>query len=266
MKVNPDIEVLKAEYLNGLSIRKALDKHNMSGNECYWINKVRSSLGIKHGGNNKPFNYFETIDSYQKAYLLGFIAGDGFIHSKSNRVSIDLKSSDSDFLDRIKEEFLSYDPLLKYTNQHIYRGSTSSYALHIHNLKLKQDLSSYGLLPYKSNNLGRVLPLIADEFRGAYICGLLDSDGCVSYRERGTKKELAVYFCGTYEEMDEVFEYLISLGIRANISRHTSINNHSKVSIYSKNSLKILSELYSPLKFSLLRKSEKLKTCLIELK
>lgn len=126
-------------------------------------------------------DYFEKIDSPNKAYILGFIYADGYVgDSKHNNLVISVK--DFSILSFIKSE-LNYTGMIKETQKGGFEGSTPGYAIRISSAKLTSDLRKLGLFPNKSTAL-MCLPSIPDEYLSHFIRGYFDGDGWVSISKR----------------------------------------------------------------------------------
>jgi len=189
-KLTPEIEKeLCDEYLNTTSsVRSLLKKYNIGSTNFERIRK-RNNLPLKHRSNTVAKigkikcneNYFENIDSENKAYWLGFITADGCIHQKQNgnlyKLSIQLSHIDFSHLEKFLIDLESEhtitvrDQLNKKLNK-VYKGCF----INICRPKLCEDLNKYGVGPNKSKELDP--PLISDDLMPHYIRGLIDGDGC----------------------------------------------------------------------------------------
>lgn len=130
---------------------------------------------------------FETIDSEEKAYWLGFILADGCIveRTKYNRnakyLAIQLQASDKEHLEKFKR-FLKtnkpiYDVVQKLENKK-FKGCS----LHISSTKLVEDLIKQGVDYRKS--LKEKFPILSEVFYKPFIRGYWDGDGSVLYYEQ----------------------------------------------------------------------------------
>lgn len=144
---------------------------------------VKRSYSIYH-------DYFENIDSHNKAYIVGFILADGYVDLKYNRVSIELSLKDIDILLKIRKELQSGSPIRIYKkscgistrpDRYFYYCKTS-----FNSSKLVSDLNKIG---FKSNKDGETYSLvyssIEDRFKSSFFRGNLDGDG--SYFSGQTK-------------------------------------------------------------------------------
>ena len=79
--------------------------------------RSRSEAAIVSNIQRRQFNvddnYFSTENS-NMAYLLGFLASDGTVDKKNNRIKIGLSSIDKEFLVNIKEELKYEGDILAY--------------------------------------------------------------------------------------------------------------------------------------------------------
>lgn len=117
-------------------------------------------------------DYFEQIDTEEKAYILGFIYGDGCITNK-NYTTLAIAVKDKDILEFIKKALNYSGPVRRYDKNKGY-----IYSLRITNKKLTNDLKSHGVVPKKSKIVEFPTEL-KDEFILPFIFGLFDSDGYI---------------------------------------------------------------------------------------
>lgn len=138
------------------------------------------------------YNYFDNIDTEEKAYWLGFIYADGYI-SKPERIvkgnikkgnyrfEISLKSDDSLHLEKFKKA-IEYDKEIKISKTNFPRVNRCR--LYFSNRHFWETLNNYGCTPVKSLNLK--FPNI-DIFKDKslikhFIRGYIDGDGSISYK------------------------------------------------------------------------------------
>ena len=74
------------------------------------IDIVRQKNSEKHQKYECDKTYFDNIDTMDKAYLLGFIAADGFVTNK-NEVGIGVAQKDKKVIDFFKKELKSDKPI-----------------------------------------------------------------------------------------------------------------------------------------------------------
>ena len=136
-------------------------------------------------------NYFDVIDTEEKAYFLGLIITDGCIFTtkgKSPMLAISLKNRDSYILETLKNEL--------HSNKKITTDGRGCSELQIYSKKIVDSLRQYGITERKS--LHTILPTnVAKEFHKDLIRGILDGDGSVSFYARKNRSchIKAVRFC-----------------------------------------------------------------------
>ena len=145
-------------------------------------------------------NYFDTIDSYNKAYLLGFIAADGAIVSTSKTsnvkaLTITIHAKDVQVLELLKTELNSSLTIKNIT----YKSkSLKSYKLDVNHKRfsiarkeLINSLLLIGIGQNKSLSMPNIIVNIPKEYRKAFIIGYFDGDGCfVDSKVIRTRKHL----------------------------------------------------------------------------
>lgn len=140
---------------------------------------IQCSRNIKHSGRNNPnckYNtnddFFNIIDSEEKAYILGFIASDGSIR-ESGTISIAIHEKDRFILNRIRDIVSSNSPILDFHKNLKMLCFCSS--------KMASDVCKHlSISPGKKDRCVG-FPDFKDEKLGwAFIRGVFDGDGFVS--------------------------------------------------------------------------------------
>lgn len=156
------------------------------------INKVTISSflrthGIKLNPDKGNIHYFDTIDSYAKAYIVGFIAADGALvrTRTTTTLTITLKYEDKAVLEFIKSEIGNEHKL-----QEIIRPSSFDSSKNIHHIRytisdrhITAALNKLGITPNKSLSIGNIIENIPYEYRDAFIIGYFDGDGSITVRD-----------------------------------------------------------------------------------
>lgn len=159
-------------------------------------------------------DYFEKIDTVNKAYLLGFIAADGYLNQPENNryLEVCLNEKDVSVLELLKSELRASHPIS-------YKPQVNARRLHIGSPKLVADIEKYEIYNNKSLTMGNVLRNIPDEFKGNFICGLWDGDGsCGVYDYR--YKFLVASILGTKECINGIRDFLDIEGYLRRDKRH----------------------------------------------
>ncbi len=134
-------------------------------------------------------NYFEKIDSPEKAYLLGLIYADGCNYTPTNTVTLCLQEQDKHILEDIKE-LLHYNAPLKKIKPKKESHQTS-FVLTIHSKKISTDLTALGVMQNKTFKI--TFPYIDKDLFSHFIRGYFDGDGCIITGKRMER----VSFVGT---------------------------------------------------------------------
>ena len=166
---------------------------------CWYL----SHLNLKFRPNPGNINYFEKIDTYAKAYILGFIAADGSLvpakNGKTITLTITVKYEDNAVLNFIKSEIGNTHNLIdivrpaSYNKDKIIHHSRLSFSTP----KIVQDIMKYGIVPRKSLTMGNIIENIPIGFRDAFIIGYFDGDGSVHTEDIKRKNSHGV-MCNDY--------------------------------------------------------------------
>lgn len=124
-------------------------------------------------------SYFETIDTEEKAYFLGFIFADGNVFSKHRELSIEIHIRDIEILNKFKEE-LNTNNKISYRK----RTNTEMACIRIISQKMIDDLAKYGIVDDKTHKT-KHLPRVPQEFLRHFLRGLLDGDGWLTKDKNG---------------------------------------------------------------------------------
>jgi intein-encoded DNA endonuclease-like protein len=165
-------EQIHDEYLAGNSTYSLAKKYLVSDITIRRILKATStnmrSVGIPrvHHFNCR---IFDNIDSFDKAYWLGFLYADGSVNWINRSMNVSL--IDKDHLIKF-QEFLGSDYNIKFIeNRNIYSLSISS-------IDLVKDLIKHGCMTNKSKRLR--YPSIPSDLDRDFVRGYFDGDGCWS--------------------------------------------------------------------------------------
>jgi hypothetical protein len=164
-------DIIKKYYpKNGYEkVLEFIPNRNKSG-----IQGRASKLGIKFLDYNK--NFFENIDSEEKAYWLGFIYADGYVTTE-DRWGLELGIIDINHMQNLLDSFdcnINIKTRIKNENE--------SCSFLIKNKKMYNDLVEKGVIRNKTELLEfpneEILPEI---YYSHFIRGFFDGDGCVTY-------------------------------------------------------------------------------------
>lgn len=141
---------------------------------------------IKKNYTIKDKDYFEKIDSEDKAYFLGLIYADGSLNDKLQTLQINLVESDSYILQKLVDKLYNNRELRtikpKQSTHQVQKQ------INVTNKKLYEDLKNYGLTQNKSYNGDWIdIKLIPKNLVHHFIRGYFDGDGCI-YVNKKTKQ------------------------------------------------------------------------------
>lgn len=132
-------------------------------------------------------NYFEQINTEDKAYWLGFIAADGYLNKRGNTLGICLDISDKEHLEKFKNCINYTGNVFTRTSQYSKKHRVTLKAvIEIYSTKLSKMINSYGLDYQKTKTLGKVKN-IPPHLMHHFIRGVFDGDGCLFLEKPVTK-------------------------------------------------------------------------------
>lgn len=160
------------KYL-GLGLRPGVDTIKRL---CGGWNNAKELAGLKTW-KTKPRrlsvndDFFEVIDTEEKAYWLGFLFADGSIRSSRNEVAIQLQRGDKRHLEKFRDALDSEYGIWDIDHDGILKTGTA-----ITSDKMVSDLISHGCVPNKTHK--DTYPDIDGALELAMIRGWFDGDGC----------------------------------------------------------------------------------------
>ena len=142
-----------------------------------------SRIGIAKKLHSQDDTYFDSIDSHEKAYWLGFIAADGYVIDSPEHgnyeLGIELAPSEHYHLSKFLNAIHS-DQGICYRSRKTFksRGNDKSYDscfVRIYSKKIVKALERLGVVPCKSFVV--TFPNIPSQYIGDYIRGYFDGNG-----------------------------------------------------------------------------------------
>ena len=167
----------------------------------------------------KPYipveDYFETIDSIEKSYWLGFFAADGGICT-NNVIRINLSVKDIKQLENFRDAIapgqeIKVDPIYEKMRY-----------LSISCKKIVNDLKALGMGPGKGETLH--YPIIDSIYDIPFIMGLFDGDGSIGIDQRDSSWWFEI--CGAYNVLElsrEKLNKILNIEL-LEIKKHTQSN------------------------------------------
>jgi hypothetical protein len=183
-------------------------------------------------------DFYTSVDSEFKAYLLGWIASDGTI--TNGTITIEIKDVDIDILEILRYNICKSAPIARR-----YNGSMDSIKLSIHSKKIVEDVCGLlDIVPGKKSRTVKFPVNISDDLKWHFIRGLFDGDGTIrKMKDNDHTRECSI--ASISQNMKE--------GIRVfcNIKCHIT---QGAVVYTGVNSMKFLFAMYNKSSFRLERK------------
>lgn len=212
-----EIELLHNEGKTALEIATILDFKYCQPVYNYfkkkgWKNLKREEYPV-HTKYTVDQSFFNTIDTEEKAYILGFICADGHVCAKHNRIVIALQDSDYELLEKIRTAMGSPHPI----HRHIKRKNPYTKANHliieqctisINGKELVKPLLEMGLGFKKTYTLNReIMKFVPKELWKHFLRGYLDGDGSITWgKEYSSGKKYMVQVCGNRDFLEHSYQ------------------------------------------------------------
>ena len=240
---------LQNEYRSGKSLSQLAKEFKISR---WKVTKILKELGeiIVNRHNSLKFNehYFDSIDTEEKAYWLGFIFADGCIMSKTYSFDLSLNHKD-------KEHIQKFASAINFSGKLYIKKNCVACCLR--SKHFWTTLYNYGCVPNKSLVLKFPKESIfkSNDLIRHFIRGYFDGDGCIS-------QHIYVYTVSPHVSILGTKNLLTSLISKSNINgkfRHDSRHSENVFSLeFSKeNGIKFINYIYSNSNIYLTRKYNK---------
>jgi transposase-like protein len=200
-----EIKKAKELYLNGQSRNIIGERFGVAGST---ISRTLKREGIKMRDRshcNRKYdineNYFDNIDTEEKAYIVGFLFADGCNYPPTNQVSISLHKQDIDILKVIRNELETDIPFY-------YPPETNQVTLTVTNEHISSKLNDLGVVQNKTFKL--TFPdWLDEELYSHFIRGHFDGDGHIGYYIKNEKIDGNIYITSNYKfckSLKEIFK------------------------------------------------------------
>lgn len=178
-------------YRNGFAVKYIAKEFNIGEQRTSNILKKHNIVVLKSCERPSKYtlneNYFDKIDTQDKAYFLGLLYADGT--NRGNCFSISLQEKDKDILDKINVSISSNRKLgfINYSSKN--PNYQNQYSLSIYNKHMCEQLSAYGMVKNKSLIL-KFPEWIDENLYPHFIRGYFDGDGFVSKDFKNAKSSI----------------------------------------------------------------------------
>lgn len=190
-----------SKYKNGYSVNKIEKETGVYRNKILEIlkhkniNKISDSKRVNPNLNE---DFFEEINTKEKAYWLGWLITDGNI-DKHNKITITIKKDDSYILQQFEKDLGVTGHITKIKDKY------SSFMLRCK--KMKENLEKFGIIPNKTFSV--TIPKLDESLMPSLLRGCIDGDGGISKTFRREKYEYELSFTGN-KNCVETFNHFLS--------------------------------------------------------
>lgn len=207
------------EYNNGLSRNKLSIKYGVAHRTITNIINRNGRDRIKPNSKySVKEDYFELIDSEEKAYWLGFLYADGFVQEKNKSLITGILLKDLDHIEKFKNSIESNGTIKKAT-------TNGNWYLYIYNKKFSQHLVDKGCVPNKTKKIE--FPKINKSLVRHFIRGFFDGDGSITCTDKTIQMSIC---CAQMDFLNELVRKMYEIsGINKDVKLY---KNKSGLNIY----------------------------------
>ena len=143
-------------------------------------------------------NYFSTIDTYDKAYWLGFILADGYIidnrgkDNKSDAIGLRIRLAESEkpHLEKLNEDINGNLPVKIVKNYGTFNKENSKLSeIHINSTQIVDDLYKLGLSSGNKSCNEKFIKFNDPNLTKNFILGMFDGDGYITKYNSWSKRD-----------------------------------------------------------------------------
>lgn len=197
-------------------------------------------------------DFFDSIDTQEKAYFLGFLYADGYNYNAKSKISLKLQEQDKKILIQLNNLIQPTKPLYHIIRPENdgYKNGKNQYLLSMNSRHMSDRLSELGLTQAKTFTLTFPEWLDKDLIRH-FIRGYMDGDGYVNKRRDNAQVAFVstLLFC---EKLKEIISDILS--VRSSICIHKSYNIRILRIYGPKQVMKLLDWIYKDSTIHLQRK------------
>lgn len=184
-------------------------------------------------------NYFENIDSEEKAYWLGFLMADGCVQSK-RKFKLTLQIRDYSHLEKFKKSIDSDNLIYIWKN----KNNREYCEIVISSTKMVESLEKLGCVSRKTK-IVKFPPNLNDKLIRHWIRGYFDGDGCI-HRDEINKTNVHISIASSSVIMlEDILKNIIKLtSCRTNIGSIYSKYGVPKLDFHSVEALNLINSLF----------------------
>lgn len=223
-------------YLDGNNVSKTSENFKVGKDIIKRVLNKYDIQIIQHPIRNKYNTRFFSDYTSQSCYWAGFIAADGNIHSKRDRLTINLSIKDVEHLRKFTRQ-INYEGSIHYTEASQTHGPTCR--VDLGGAAIVADLSkNFGITPNKtlSISIPEQMPI---EMYPHFLRGYSDGDGCISLKHNKSNNQYTYSFSivsGSDVLINQWRDYFYNRGIRTQKRK----SGDEKPTIITKNNCKTI--------------------------
>lgn len=150
-------------------------------------------------------NYFDKIDTEDKAYFLGLLYADGYNCESGNYVNLELHYKDKEILEKFNKYIGSDKPLM----YHKKKGAEHSWRLNLASKKISYQLKLLGC--YQKKSLTLKFPTkeqVPEHLIKHFIRGYFDGDGSIWFLKNSNRIKCMLCIVSSKEFCEKLQEYM----------------------------------------------------------
>lgn len=225
-------------------------------------NNIQKSFSESRRKYNLDINYFDEIDTPNKAYILGFLYADGYNNRINNTVVLSLKREDEEILEKINKELKNEKPIYRYDYINNYDGKERHMSEVIFASKhMCESLEKLGVIQNKTFTI--TFPnFLKENLYPHFIRGLFDGDGCASIYNDEDRERFMVSIMSTKALCDGMKDFLKTQDINFNVNKACGKKDENALirSGSNKENKKFMEYIYKDADLYMQRKYEKFLT------
>ena len=223
------IKKLHEEGYSQVDIAKMLDVSRGTilrwNKELHFINpRTPGEAGkLKSKIYNYDENYFANIDTPNKAYIVGYITGDGTIFDRHKSKTISSyswpKKINNYFTILVRE--MNMVEAIKFRKKN-KPNEQNKYSLAINSTKMCNDLIIFGSWTYDKTGHESWIDFHDEKLQWAYLRGFFDADGHIRVYQRNGYQKARMGFTGNANMLYSILSFFKSYGLAINVNSITS--------------------------------------------
>jgi hypothetical protein len=162
-------------------------------------------------------DYFDEINSPDKAYWLGFIWCDGYVARRERKglesfeIKVSLSSIDKSHIEKLAICLETNIPIREYAIYGVYEGNREARLLIAKSSFGRKLYYNYGIVPYR-DNMEKLLEMLPHEYYRDFLRGMVDADGSIISRDivhkSSNRKEFSIGLT-TNKTLVEFFNHVL---------------------------------------------------------